>query len=157
MGATMINIADFSKNVNKSIETILSWLEKGYVPGAIKDEQNEWAIPDSARAPYLNAKAKTPDSIFVSIVKASYQRKHVFAKLYGITSLEFDGYIEQLVTAGLIVKRIEDNITYYDATLRSKEYIDKNSKKYTLHKFVLDAIEKVSKGTTTAVMEEATK
>ena len=60
------------------------------------------------------------------------------------TQGEFNSMIEDLTTCGLISVRVEDNITYYDSTSRSDLY---EGKKFSaIKKFVLDALEAVSKG-----------
>ena len=152
-----MNKSRFAEKKDYKEKTVDKWLNDGLIPGAFKDESGEWFIPNSARVPYVKARAKTKDSIFVSIVNASYQGFHVMAKLYGISDKEFDGYITQLVSAGLIIIRKEDGVLYYDKTLDSKEFLDKNNKTSYVKNFVLDAIEKVSKGITNAILEEAQK
>lgn len=49
----------------KKKETVIKWILDGLVPGA--DLATNY-IPDSARQPYTNARAKSADSIYYSIV-----------------------------------------------------------------------------------------
>ncbi len=62
---------------------------------------------------------------------------------------EFNGYIERLVKAGCIEKRVSDGVTYYDATIQSK---DINTA------FILKALKAisqgVSEGATTAILNK---
>lgn len=138
-----MTIAQYSCRYGKEIETVLKWIYDGLIPMASVD--NDY-IPDSAREPY-RTKAKKADSIYKSIVKACVDQKHVCPKTYKICDDEFYGYINQLVDAGLIVKRETDNVTYYDATV----LVLKGNKK-----FIIDSIKAISYGislgVTTAVI-----
>lgn len=130
-----MTIIDFKNKYKiKNINTIYKWIENGYIPNSSKE--NDY-VPDSARLPYTQARAKNANAIYESIVKASYQRKHVVPELYSISKDEFIGYVDELVKAGFIYKRVSDNVTYYDATPEVKCI---NRKK------VLDALEAISKG-----------
>ena len=62
-------------------------------------------------------------------------------QLYKICEDEFNGYIDELVNAGLIRRRISDGITYYDATLA----VD-GMKANAIKKCVEDALRIVSVG-----------
>lgn len=127
-------------------KTVEKWIKDDLIPKA--DLEKDY-IPESARLPYTKARAKNAKSIYVSMVKAAYSRKHILPVLYKICDDEFNGYIERLVDAGCIVKRISDDITYYDATLQANEINQK---------FILNAIETISKGVsegvTTAVINK---
>ena len=141
-----MTIDEFAQNIRKKRGLIVDWIEKGLIPGA--DIERDY-IPDSAREPYTKCRAKKANSIYASIVKASNERKHVVPSLYGICDEEFNGYIDRLVEAELIVKRECDGIIYYDATMKSKE----NNKN-----FVLEAIKNICEGfaggTTSSVLEK---
>lgn len=152
-----MNIPDFISKVGVKEKTVDKWLNAELIPGAFRDKNGEWFIPNSAKAPYVKARAKAKESIFISIVSASHQGFHVIPKLYGKTDTEFLGYINQLVAAGLITLRTEDGITYYDETIASKNFLDVNSKTRSIRIFILDSIERVSKGITEALLEEAGK
>lgn len=129
------------RNRIKNKKTVCNWIKKGYIPGS--DEKLNF-IPDSARMPYIEARAKKAEAIYNSIVKAACKRKHVFPELYGICDEEFQGYIDELAKAGLIKTRITDGITYYDATLK----VVNND-----NKFVLEIIKMLSEGATKGIME----
>lgn len=118
----------------KKKETVIKWILDGLVPGA--DLATNY-IPDSARQPYTNARAKSADSIYYSIVKATKNLYHVTAKIYNLYDDEFNGYINRLVEAGLIIIRVTDGVTYYDSPIPSK-----NCNK----KFIIDAIEASARG-----------
>lgn len=124
---------------------VTKWITEELIPGANLDEDY---IPDSARPPYTKARAKNAKSIYYSIVIASHNRQHVLPKLYKICQEEFNGYINRLAQANLIDIRVTDNITYYDATLSATD-VNK--------KFILDALERCSKGIAQGVTEAALK
>ena len=149
----MMTILEFQNKCKKSAKTIRRWLELGYIPGAkYSSETGEWMIPSYARPPYTGTRAKTAQSIYVSIVEASNKRCHVFPELYHLDSSEFNHYIDELVKAGLICCRTVDGITYYDATLKSHEYASESKTK--LRKMICECLESISKGVTSAAIEE---
>lgn len=113
-----MTIRDFADQNNKNIKTVINWITQGFMPGA--NLENNY-IPNSARQPYTEAKgkAKKVQAIYFSIVQACKKRKHVFPGIYGITETEFNNYINQLINNGLITKRYEDGVTYYDATIEA--------------------------------------
>lgn len=118
----------------KNKRTIVDWISNGYLPGA--DLEKNY-VPDSARPPYTKARARNAGSIYTSIVVASYKRRHVFPSLYKLCDEEFESYIDELVKAGLIVRRTTGGITYYDATVQAED---------PKRKFILDAIKAASSG-----------
>ena len=140
-----MTIECFAKNNNRKIETVLKWIYEGLIPGSSVDKNY---VPESAREPYTDARAKSTEAIYCSIVNASNNRKHVTHKTYGLCENEFISYINRLINAGLIERRVEDGITYYDVTLLA---LDKK------RKFILECIERASRGTaqgiTSAVLE----
>lgn len=130
-----MTIDNFMQNYNiKKKETIIKWIIDDLIPGADLASNH---LPDSARPPYTKARAKDASSIYSSIVIASHKRYHVLPKIYKICADEFNGYINRLAAANLIVLRITDNITYYDSPLPEK---DCNKK------FVLKALEVLARG-----------
>ena len=138
----------FMKNNNiKKKETVIKWIIEGLIPGG--DLANNY-VPDSARVPFTQARAKGAKSIYCSIIKATSKQRHVLPQLYNICLDEFNGYIDRLEAAGLIVKRETEGVMYYDLPL--------NKPKYT-RKFIIDAIEACSKGITqgltAAVLDKA--
>ncbi len=105
---------------NVSEKTAKQWIQKEYVPGA--DLENDY-VPDSAKSPYTEARAKIkfPTSVFCSIMKATLKGKHVVPSLYNdMCQEEFDHYIDELAKEDLIRVRITDGITYYDPTLKAE-------------------------------------
>ena len=133
----------------KKKETVIKWIMDDLIPGANLSTDY---LPESARPPYTKARAKKADAIYCSIVTATQKRYHVLPKIYKICVDEFEGYINRLVAAGLIVLRVSDNITYYDYPLKLKK---------CKRKFVLDMIEScsrgISQGLTTATLEHTSK
>lgn len=139
----------FRERCGTSTKTVKAWIENGYIPGA---NLEDYYVPDSARPPFTEARAKSKcsNSVFASIVKATLKRKHVFPELYGMCQEEFDGYINQLVEAGLIIIRITDGITYYDPTLQAEQ-----QSKSEFKIIIKEGVEAVSKGVTSACLEAA--
>lgn len=118
----------------KKKETVINWILEGYVPGS--DLATNY-IPNSARQPYTKARARNANSIYYSIVKATKNLYHVTAEIYKLCEDEFNGYINRLVEANLIVVRVTDGVTYYDSPVP-----DKNCNQ----KFILAAIEAGARG-----------
>lgn len=146
-----MRLEEFANNNNVSVKTVTKWLNDGYILGSYFDqENNEWFIPNSARPPYTRARAKARQSIYRSIVKAAVKRKNVFPKLYNITQQEFDSYIRILVDAGYINLRVEDNVTYYDETLTSRNFLLLKIK--SINEIVSVHIESISNGVTSAML-----
>ncbi len=127
----------------KNKKTVIKWVIDGLIPGA--DLMNNY-VPDSARPPYTKARAKNSDAVYVSIVRAAYNRRHVMPQLYNMCDDEFNGYIARLEQAGLIVSRVSDGITYYDATIGATD-INK--------RFILQVIETVTRATAEGVANAA--
>lgn len=151
-----MTILEFQNCCKESATTIQKWLEQGYIPGASQDPETEkWEIPSHARPPYTRARAKTAQSVCVSIVDASNKRRHVFPSLYHLDPSEFEGYIDVLVKADLICRRTVDAVTYYDATLKGQEYASRSMSR--LKKMVAEClsttVEAIAKGCTSAVLE----
>lgn len=147
---TITEFMDLFKLRNE--DTVISWINKGYIPGTRKDAKTgAFIIPELARPPYTKARAKTSNSIYKSIVKACINRYGVCAKLYGLTDTEFQVYIQDLHNAGYIHIETRDNIDYYFATSKSNEFLN-SSKPQELFK---DCVESITKGITTACLEKA--
>lgn len=119
------------------------WINAGLIPNA--DLENDY-VPDSARIPYTNARAKTPDSIYWSIIEATKKGYHVLPQMYHICQEEFDSYINHLEEAHFIARRITDGVTYYDILPTAEN---------RSRRFILAAIEVVVRGATSAALEHA--
>lgn len=105
------------------------WIDKDLIPGAFRDkEKNTYSFLDSSRRPYRNS-GLTPglpaDKLRTHIVKAAIARHHIFADMCFASPAEFDSMIDDLINCGLIRRRIEDGITYYDATPKCDAYVNK--------------------------------
>ena len=131
------------------------WIERDLIPGIIRGESlSDTVFPDSARRPYCEGSLKpelSADKIRAHIVKACIQRRHITKDTCYASQGEFDGYICDLEQAGLITKRLEDGIMYYDSTLKSDTYTGKSLQ--VMRQFVCDAIEAATKGATSAMLE----
>lgn len=128
-------------NKIKRRETVVKWIKNDLIPGAnLTDDY----IPNSARVPYTKARAKNVQGIYVSIFNASNRQKHVLPKIYGICQEEFDNYIDEMVNANLIKRRITDGITYYDVRLFAET---------PSRKFILDALKATTQGAVAALLE----
>lgn len=147
----MITLSAYKKRAGVTkTKYVAEWIEKGLIPGVIKAPDIENTLfPDSARRPYSgrgSLKATTAASkIHIHMVKASLKREHITKEMCHSTQMEFDGFIDDLVAADLIRRRFEDGITYYDATIKSEVYEEKSFGE--LRKFILEALEAISKGT----------
>lgn len=122
-----MTIKEFMRNNGlKNRSTVEKWINDELIPNA--SIENDY-IPNSARVPYTKARAKKAESIYRSILKACRERKHVLPQIYKMSSEEFNQYINQLENAGLINKRTEDGVEYYDISLYAlklqKEEINK--------------------------------
>lgn len=107
-----MTIKEFMENNGlKHRTTVENWINDKLIPNA--SVENDY-IPNSARIPYTKARAKKAESIYHSILKACRERKHVLPKIYKMSSEEFNQYINQLENSGLINRRIEDGVEYYD-------------------------------------------
>ena len=131
------------------------WIEQNLIPGIEPGESlADTKFPDSARRPYCEGSLKpelSADKIRAHIVRACIQRRHITKDTCYASQGEFDGYICDLEQAGLITKRLEDGIVYYDSTLKSDTYTGKSLQ--VIRQFVCDAIEAVTKGATSAMLE----
>lgn len=140
-----MDIDKFASNNGVKRKTVENWIKNNLIPNA--DLEKNY-VPDSARQPFTKARAKNVNAIYVSMVKASSERKHILPVLYKIGEDEFNGYIERLVKAGYIEKRISDGVTYYDATIQSK---DINT---VIIKTIKTISQGVSEGATTAILNK---
>lgn len=139
-----INEFMIKNNIRKK-NTVIAWIEKGLIPNATLDPEY---IPESARKPYTRARAKNAKAIYCSIVKATINRYHVMPQNYGICKAEFEAYVDKLVEAKLIDKRVTDGITYYDATITALKI-----KRETLLEFIERSMEGISRGVTGEILE----
>jgi len=141
-----MNIEKFISINKVKRRTVEKWIKDGLIPNA--DLEKDY-IPESARQPFTRARAKNTDAIYVSMVKASFSRKHILPIIYKMCEDEFNGYIERLVKAGCIEKRISDGVTYYDATLQANQI---------QRSYILEALrvisQGISEGATSAVLNK---
>ncbi|MCM1232246.1 MAG: hypothetical protein NC489_19150 [Ruminococcus flavefaciens] len=123
----MLDMNGYMKKVGVTKKKyVTDWLAKDLIPGALQDEATgEYSFPESARRPYrcssLKANTKAPQ-IRAHIVKACINRQHITKDMCFMSEGEFNGMIDDLVNAGWIRRRVEDEITYYDSTERSDTY-----------------------------------
>lgn len=133
-------------------KTVLGWLEKGYIPGAFLSDDGEYWIPDAALPPYTKARAKNSDSIFKSMLKGVVKRRYLLPELYKMSKAEFNWYVSTLEKAGLIAVEKIDNIDYYRPTMKTKEYLNDNTKMRALLKQFQPLVESAFAGTTQGIM-----
>ena len=152
----MMSLQEYMRKVGVTkTEYVERWIERKLIPGIEQGESlADTKFPDSARRPYCEGSLKpelSADKIRAHIVKACIQRRHITKDTCYASQGEFDGYICDLERAGLITKRLEDGIVYYDSTLKSDTYTDKSLQ--VIRQFVCDAIEAATKGATSAMLE----
>ncbi|MBS6463190.1 MAG: hypothetical protein KH352_07340 [Ruminococcus sp.] len=139
-----MNIDKFASINNVKRKTVEKWINDGLIPRA--NLEGDY-IPDSARPPFTKARAKNANAIYVSMVKAAFNRKHILPVLYNICEDEFNAYIDNLVAAGCIERRTSDEVTYYDATIQAS-----NINKEHILNMVRSAARGISEGITTTVL-----
>ena len=61
-----MTVQEFAEKCNKRVSTVLKWLEAGFVPGVVMKD-GEYVIPQSARKPYTECRAKGGKAILKSI------------------------------------------------------------------------------------------
>ena len=152
----MMSLQEYMRKVGVTkTKYVERWIERNLIPGIEQGESiADTKFPDSARRPYCEGSLKpelSADKIRAHIVKACIQRRHITKDTCYASQGEFDGYICDLERAGLITKRLEDGIVYYDSTLKSDTYTDKSLQ--VIRQFVCDAIEAATKGATSAMLE----
>lgn len=152
----MMSLQEYMRKVGVTkTKYVERWIERNLIPGIEQGESlADTQFPDSARRPYCEGSLKpelSADKIRAHIVKACIQRRHITKDTCYASQGEFDGYICDLERAGLITKRLEDGIVYYDSTLRSDTYTGKSLQ--VICQFVCDAIEAATKGATSAMLE----
>ena len=136
-------------------QTIIDkWIFCGFIPGCYRlPDTGEWRVPEDALPPYRTT-CKPGDDYYKSIVTACCKHNRPCFQLYNISETEFNGYIRQLVEAKLIYIEEIDGIDYYRATIMAQEaYNNKGVKSFK--KFILDALEAVSKGAASAWIEKS--
>lgn len=148
-----ITVSDFKTKhqlTEKEQTIITNWICQGLIPGCYKSQYTgEWCIPEDALPPYKTT-CKQGGDYYTSIMKACCQHKRPCFQLYKISENEFAGYVKQLVDAKLIYVEEIDGIDYYRATIMAQQVY--NTKGIKIFKnFVLEVIEAVSKGATSAL------
>lgn len=140
-------------NKLKSKKTVEKWLDDGLIPGSRKNENKDWTIPEMARPPYTQKRAKSAPAIYTSIVKACIQRLGVCAKLYGISEIEFNVYIECLEKEGLIAVKTVDDIPYYFATPKSETLTSRKGWEKRIKSVLCKIVEATALGITKGTIE----
>ena len=111
-------------------KTVITWCDKNYIRGLQRNSEGEYVIPSSVKQPYTGSRSKG-DAIYTSIVKGTLNGFDVTASLYGLSENEFERYVDQLKTAGVIDSYIDENtrIEYLCRTLKSSEFSKLNRNK----------------------------
>lgn len=154
----MISLKEYMKNTGVTkVKYVERWLENDWIPGVIKGNRvSDTLFPDSARRPYRSRWLKpgiNADKLRVHIVKACLSRCHISKELCFTSAREFEALVSELEQAGLICRSVEDGITYFDSTEKSKDYCEKPLAE--LRNFVLDMLETVSKAAAKGAAEGA--
>lgn len=152
----MMDLKAYMKRAHVSKKKYVDeWIDLGLIPGADRDaEKQTYSFPDSSVRPYRSRWLKPgadADKIRAHIVKAAIARQYICAKMCFMSKGEFEAMVSEMVDAGLLRLRTEDDIVYIDSTLKSAEYKDKNLKE--IRKFILDVLSTV----TEAAAEGVTK
>ncbi len=120
-----MNTFDAAYNFGVKEETVREWCRRKYIRGVKIDPQTgEYIIPDSAKRPYTQKGSPKGDAIYTSIVKAVMNEMDVCAELYNMDPAEFHGYINELISVGIIdtYNASDTGIRYYRQTLKSSEF-----------------------------------
>jgi len=124
------------------------WIDNKLIPGAVRDtDNNTYSFPDSALRPYQCSALKAgigAEKKRVHIVKAALLEQHITAEACYESPGAFKTMINDLVSAGLIQRRTEDGIEYYDSTTKSAAYKNKNIKE--IRSFVHECLKAISEG-----------
>jgi len=145
-----MTVKRFAETFGFSEKQVLAWIDKGWIPGTIMDQETRaWRLPENARPPYTGARAKSTGAIYQSIVRACVKRKGVCAALYGLNESEFRFYIGQLEEAGFISVDRQWNPPSYYATLKSEEFLKSRKPSKALQA----ALEKISEAAAKGMAE----
>lgn len=147
-----MTIYEFMKNKNiPKKNTVLSWIDKNYIPGIRYDKKGEVIIPDNARKPYTERGKCKGYSMYKSFVRAYHKGKNIVPDLYGITEEKFKNINSQLEEWGLITKENLDGLVYYNATPKGADFISFTNTQF--NKFIQQAISSAFKGGTNAFLD----
>ncbi|MCF8019303.1 MAG: hypothetical protein K9L62_07830 [Vallitaleaceae bacterium] len=138
-----MKIEEFASRYRIRNSTVRDWLEKEFIPGAklivsANNKDEEWELPKDARKPYTKARAKKRASINISILKAIVMGYQVLPKLYDISDVEFNDYIEALIEVEMIRRIKIGGVSYYNATLKGEQLI--KQKNYEIAKILKDVL-----------------
>ena len=128
------------------------WIDDDLIPGAVRKD-GVYSFPESARRPYRGGNLKaglSADKIRAHIVKAAILRHHISANSCHMSAGEFSAMITDLANADLIQIRVEDGVTYYDSTQKTRDYAKKSL--HELGRFVQDCLKSLAEGATTAAI-----
>lgn len=155
-----LNRQDFFKNFGKVSDTTFDeWISKGFLPGVRPTEDGtDWYIPNRTWPPYTQARAKTADAIYTSIIQGCLLRRRPCAAIYKCSEQEFDTYISALEEAGLITVVVDDGIRYYYATPKSETYAKRSKKEFGnfIQSCLSTIVEAGAKGVTEAAIQRYT-
>ena len=150
-----MTLEEFVRISEVSENTVKSWIKQGLVNGATVDLEGNYSISDLARPPYTQARAKDARAIRKSIIRGCVKRCSVNTKVFKIPEEEFQVYISDLISAGLITKKEVDGTTYYYSTKKADDSSE-NTWMKILKTVTGTLVEKAAKGATEAVIEKAT-
>lgn len=128
-------------------EYVDKWIDKNLIPGANRDaDKKNYQFLDSSRRPYqsrwLKPGAKA-DNLRAHIVKAALMRRYISHTMCYMSKGEFDQMVSEMVEAGLLQLRTEDDIVYIDSTMKSNDYKNKGVRE--IRKFILECLKVFAK------------
>ncbi len=125
MRKNYIPLQDVVSATNISRRTLVEWCRKKYIREAyFETEINDYAVPKNYKIPYTKHGNPIGDGIYTSIVKGIIAGYDVCAGLYGLSSSEFEAYIDELISAGVVATFCDKDtgIVYYRQTMKSSEF-----------------------------------
>ncbi len=136
---------------------VKKWIDEDLIPGVIKAPSIEdTRFPEAARRPYHDRSKIKPTSdakdLRAHIVKACLNKEHITNKMCYITQKEFEGLIDDLVGCGLITKRVEERIEYYDSTSKCDTLMKENFR--AIRQFIIEALGEIAGKVTKEIIKK---
>lgn len=119
---------EFAKKCNVRLTTVKNWVDRNFIPGITRTDEGEVIIPNSARKPDTRARAIKHSAIIHRILYDAREGLGICSAVFDKTEAQFDSYINSLVEEKLITIVTEDNVQYYNITVKGLNYIDAKCK-----------------------------
>lgn len=146
-----MELAQFITESQKSDKTVMGWIKNGLVNGAAY-VNGTYTISDLSRPPYMHASSRSAASIRKGIVVGCKRSLSVNCKVFKISEDEFNVYVDQLIAADLIEKRVIEGVAYYFSTMRADSMSEKQ-----IYKLMKDFASTVTEAATGAITEQIMK